>query len=239
MAGHSQFANIKHRKGAQDAKRSKIFTKIQREIISAVKTGGDSTEEFNPRLRLAILKAKGVNMPKDKIEAAIKKATGVDNTDNFEEVRYDCYGPAGVGIIIEALTDNRNRTAGEVRAAVMKYGGNMGETGSLDFIFKRIGVILYTKEDFLFDDIFGKAVELGAENVEEFDEVYEIITHFEDFHKVQEGLTKFFGDPLEANVQYHPLNPTIVPEDKIPSIQKIIELLEDLDDVQNVWSSST
>ena len=136
MAGHSHFANIKHKKGAADAKKSKIFTKIQREIISAIKTAnGEPSEEFNPRLRLAIIKAKGMNMPKEKIDAAIKKATGANDGENFEAMRYDCYGPAGVGIIVEALTDNKNRTAGEIRSLATKCGGNMGETGSLDFIF--------------------------------------------------------------------------------------------------------
>jgi len=235
MAGHSQFANIKHRKGAQDAKRAKIFTKIQREIVSAIKTGGDPSEEFNPRLRLAILKAKSVNMPKDKIDAAIKKATGAGNTENFDEIRYDCYAPGGVGIIVEALTDNKNRTAGEVRAIIIKYNGNMGETGSLDFTFKRLGVILYNKEGINFEKLFEKSVEVGAENVEEFDEVYEITTEFADFHRVQSEISKTFGDPLEASIQYRANSATQVSQEKIDALQKLIDSLEDLDDVQNVW----
>lgn len=235
MAGHSQFANIKHRKGAQDAKRSKLFTKIQREIFSAVRTGGDVNEEFNPRLRLAILKGKSLNMPKDKIEAAIKKATGGDGGENFDQMRYDCYAPAGVGVIIEALTDNKNRTAGEVRAITTKFGGNMGETGSLDFIFQRMGIILYEKKDINFDLLFEKSVEVGADNVEELDDYYEITTQFVDFHRVQSEISKEFGDPVEANIQYHPLAPATIPDDKIEQVQKFIDALEDLDDVQNVW----
>lgn len=237
MAGHSQFANIKHRKGAQDAKRSKLFTKIQREITSSIRYGGDASEEFNPRLRLAILKAKSCNMPKDKIEAAIKKATGVGEGDNFEEIRYDIHAPAGVGIIVEALTDNRNRTAGEVRAITAKFGGNMGETGSLDFAFKRIGVILYQKNDISFDELFEKSAELGVESVEEYDEVFEITTTFADFHKIQADISKMFGNPMEASLQYRSLVSTVIPDDKKTQIENIIDALEDLDDVQNVWSA--
>ena len=235
MAGHSQFANIKHRKGAQDAKRSKIFTKIQMEIFSAVRYGGDANEEFNPRLRLAILKGKSLNMPKDKIEAAIKKAAGGDGSENFEQMRYDCYAPAGVGIVVEALTDSKNRTAGEVRAIAAKFGGSMGETGSLDFTFQRLGVILYNKDGIDFDLLFEKSVELGAENVEDFDEVYEITTQFADFHKIQSDISKEFGEPLEANIEYRAISPVIIPDDKVETVQKFIDALEDLDDVQNVW----
>lgn len=235
MAGHSQFANIKHRKGAQDAKRSKLFTKIQREIFSSVRYGGDANEEFNPRLRLAILKAKSVNMPKDKIDAAIKKAIGAESGDNFEQMRYDCYAPAGVGVVVEALTDSKNRTAGEIRAIASKFGGSMGETGSLDFTFQRLGVILYKKNSIDFDLLFEKSVELGAENVEEFDEVYEIITQFGDFHKIQSDISKQFGEPLEASIEYRAIAPVIVPDDKAETVQKFIDALEDLDDVQNVW----
>lgn len=238
MAGHSQFANIKHRKEAQDAKRSKIFTKIQREITSSIKSGGDTSEEFNPRLRLAILKAKSFNMPKDKIEAAIKKATGADGNNNFEEVRYDIYGPSGIGVIVETLTDNRNRTAGEVRAIASKFGGNMTETGSLDFVFNHIGVILYDKKQYNFDTIFEKSVENGAENVEEYDDIFEIVTSFANFHKIQEALSLEFGQPIEAFVQYRAITNVNLPDDKKEEFQKLIHFLEDLDDVQNVWHSA-
>ncbi len=237
MAGHSHFANIKHKKGAADAKKSKIFTKIQREIISAIKTAnGEPSEEFNPRLRLAIIKAKGMNMPKDKIDAAIKKATGTNDGENFDAMRYDCYGPAGVGIVVEALTDNKNRTAGEIRSLATKCGGNMGETGSLDFIFTRLGVILYNKNGIDFDRLFEKAAEFGADDVEDIEDYFEITTQFENFHKLQTEISKIFGDPIEANIQYRPLTQNEVPEGKIESIQKFIDALEDLDDVQNVWA---
>lgn len=237
MAGHSHAKNIKHRKDAQDAKKAKIFTKIQREIVSSIKSTGEINQEFNPRLRLAILKGRSFNMPKDKIEFAIKKATGEGAGDNFEEIRYDCYGPAGIGIIVETLTDNKNRTAGEIRPIASKYGGNLGETGSLDFIFNRIGVVLYEKNTIKFDDIFEKSVELGAENVEEFDDVYEITTQFADFHKVQSELQHIFGEPIEANIQYRAITKTELPQEKIDAVQKLIDALEDLDDVQNVWSA--
>ena len=237
MAGHSHFANIKHKKGAADAKKSKIFTKIQREIISAIKTAnGEPSEEFNPRLRLAIIKAKGMNMPKEKIDAAIKKATGANDGENFEAMRYDCYGPAGVGIVVEALTDNKNRTAGEIRSLATKCGGNMGETGSLDFIFTRLGVILYNKNGINFDSLFEKAAEFGADDVEEIEDYFEITTQFENFHKLQTDVSKIFGDPIDANIQYRPISHSEVPEGKIESIQKFIDSLEDLDDVQNVWA---
>ena len=237
MAGHSHFANIKHKKGAADAKKSKIFTKIQREIISAIKTAnGEPSEEFNPRLRLAIIKAKGMNMPKEKIDAAIKKATGANDGENFEAMRYDCYGPAGVGIVVEALTDNKNRTAGEIRSLATKCGGNMGETGSLDFIFTRLGVILYNKNGINFDSLFEKAAEFGADDVEEIEDYFEITTQFENFHKLQTDVSKIFGDPIDANIQYRPISHSDVPEGKIESIQKFIDSLEDLDDVQNVWA---
>ena len=235
MAGHSQFANIKHRKESQDSKRSKIFTKIQREITAAIKTGGDKSEEFNPRLRLAIIKAKGVNMPKDKIDAAIKKATGEGMLDNFEAIRYDCYAPNGIPLIIEALTDNKNRTAGEVRAIITKAGGNMGETGSLDFLFQKIGIILYEKSGITFDDIFEKAIDLSAENIEENDNFYEILTKFEDFHKIQVEISSIFGNPVEASIQYRALSKPEITQEKLESVQKLVDALEDLDDVQSVW----
>ena len=238
MAGHSQFANIKHRKEAQDAKRSKIFTKIQREIYSSIKAcGGEANEAFNPRLRLAILKGRSLNMPKDKIDAAIKKATGVGMAENFENIRYDAFAQHGVGIIIEALTDNKNRTAGEVRAIITKHNGNMTETGSLDFTFKHIGVILYAKEGIVFDSLFETAVEIGAENVEEFDECFEITTKFEDFHKVQTGLVEVFKNPLSANIEYRANVPVSLSQEHLESINKFVDALEDLDDVQHVWAS--
>lgn len=238
MAGHSQFANIKHRKEAQDAKRSKIFTKIQREIYSAIKaTGGEINETFNPRLRLAVLKARSLNMPKDKIDAAIKKAMGAGIGESFESIRYDAYAQHGIGIIIEALTDNKNRTAGEIRSIVTKYVGNMTETGSLDFTFQRLGIILYGKTGLTFDRIFEVAVELMADNVEEFDECYEVVTQFENFHKLQTGLVDIFGTPLSANIEYRANAPVQLSHEHYESIQKFVDALEELDDVQHVWIS--
>ncbi len=239
MAGHSKFSNIKHRKGAQDAKRAKVFTKVQREIFSAVKAGGDASEEFNPRLRLAILKAKSVNMPKDKIDSAINKAVGSNSGENFDEMRYDCYGPAGVGVIVETLTDNKNRTAGEIRPLAIKYGGNMGETGSLDFVFAHVGVILYEKNDIDFNILFEKSVDFGAENVEEVDGGYEVTTLFEDFHKVQWEISQMFGSPVLASIQYIPVSYIDLPSDKVEAFHKFIDALEDLDDVQNVWHAQS
>src|SRR5579884_3632902 len=175
MAGHSQFKNIMHRKGAQDAKRAKIFPKILREIITASKTGIPDPAT-NPRLRAAVIKARQENMPRDKIEDAIKRGSGQINTENYEEVRYEGYGPGGVAVIVEALTDNRNRTASEVRAAFTKAGGSLGETGSVGFMFDHVGEIVYPVAAASTDDMLEAAIEAGASDVESDAENHVVIS---------------------------------------------------------------
>ena len=200
MAGHSQFKNIMHRKGAQDKKRAKIFTKIAREITVAAKISDDI--DSNPRLRAAISAGRAQNMPKDNIERAIKKATGAGEGDNYEEVRYEVYGTAGVAVIVEALTDNRNRTASEVRAAFTKSGGNLGETGSVGFMFNRLGEIVYPANVAGADEIFEAALEAGAANVESDDDSHIVDTELEDLNTVREALTEKFGDPESAKMVF-------------------------------------
>ncbi len=195
MAGHSQFANIKHRKGAQDAKKAKLFTKIMREITVSAKTG-QSDPEYNPRLRNALIEARVNNIPKDRIETAIKKVTsGIDN-QNFEEIRYEGYAPDGIAIIVEALTDNRNRTASEVRSIFTKMGGALGETGSVGFMFERVGVIQFLKNVASEEIMFETALEAGASDVESSVDEHVVITAPENFVTVRDALIKKFNDPL-------------------------------------------
>jgi len=235
MAGHSQFKNIMHRKGAQDKKRAKIFTKIAREITVAAKISDDI--DSNPRLRAAISAGRAQNMPKDNIERAIKKATGAGEGDNYEEVRYEGYGTAGVAVIVEALTDNRNRTASEVRAAFTKSGGNLGETGSVGFMFSRLGEIVYPANVAGADEIFEAALEAGAANVESDDDSHIVDTELEDLNTVREALTEKFGDPESAKMVFRAVTEADVTIDQAQSIMKLVDVLEDNDDVQNVWTN--
>ncbi|MBV17770.1 YebC/PmpR family DNA-binding transcriptional regulator [Thalassospira sp. GB04J01] len=235
MAGHSQFKNIMHRKGAQDKKRAKIFTKIAREITVAAKISDDI--DSNPRLRAAISAGRAQNMPKDNIERAIKKATGAGEGDNYEEVRYEGYGTAGVAVIVEALTDNRNRTASEVRAAFTKSGGNLGETGSVGFMFNRLGEIVYPASVAGADEIFEAALEAGAANVESDDDSHIVDTELEDLNTVREALTEKFGDPESAKMVFRAVTEADVTIDQAQSIMKLVDVLEDNDDVQNVWTN--
>jgi YebC/PmpR family DNA-binding regulatory protein len=236
MAGHSQFKNIMHRKGAQDAKRAKKFAKITREIIVSAKAGLPDPN-FNPRLRAALAAARGANMPKDNIDRAIKKALGGEDMSNFEEVRYEGYGPAGTAVIVECLTDNRNRTASEVRSYFTKHGGNMGETGSVGFMFERIGYITFsTSHDF--DKTFESAVEAGADNVETVEDAHEVTCSMDSFAAVRDGLIEKMGDPLEAKVIWRPINTNPLDEDAAKTLMKLIDVLEDNDDVQNVYTNA-
>ncbi len=235
MAGHSQFKNIMHRKGAQDKKRAKIFTKLAREITVSAKISDDINS--NPRLRAAIAAARGQNMPKDNIDRAIKKALGAGEGENFEEVRYEGYGTAGVAVIVEALTDNRNRTASEVRAAFTKHGGNLGETGSVGFMFNRIGEIVYPADKGDADTVFEAALEAGAANVESDEENHVIETEIEDLNAVREALTETFGDPESAKLVFRPTTSAEISVDQAQSIMKLVDVLEDNDDVQNVWTN--
>ncbi len=232
MAGHSQFKNIMHRKGRQDAKRAKIFTKLAREITVAAKIGGPDPS-MNARLRSAVTAARQQNMPKDNIERSIKKASG-DEDANFEEVRYEGYGPGGIAVIVEALTDNRNRTASEVRAAFTKHGGNLGETGSVSFMFERVGLINYPAETASADDMFEAALEAGAQDVESTSNGHEITCDPDDFSDVREALVEQFGDPENGGLDWKPQNNVPVDEDSAGTLIKMLDVLEDNDDVQRV-----
>jgi YebC/PmpR family DNA-binding regulatory protein len=235
MAGHSQFKNIMYRKGAQDAKRAKVFTKIIRELTTSARINPDP--EANPRLRQAIIAARGANMPKDTMERAIKRGAGGEDTADYVEVRYEGYGPAGVAVIVEALTDNRNRTAAEVRAAFTKYGGNLGETNSVSFMFNRIGIIRYPKDKISFETLFDASLEAGAQNIEETDKGYEIESTLEDFSTVRDALFSKFGDPEGTELIWKPQTTTPVDEEKAASLMKLIDILEDNDDVQSVFAN--
>ncbi len=233
MAGHSQFKNIMYRKGAQDARRAKVFTKIIRELTVAAKTGLPDPAA-NPRLRAAMIAARDANMPKDTMERAIKRGAGGGDDTAYEEVRYEGYGPGGVALIIEALTDNRNRTAGEIRTALTKHGGNLGETNSVSFMFERKGVIVYPAKAASADAMFEAALDAGADNVESDGDGHEVTTAPEDFSAVRDALEAKFGAAREAKLQWRPLNTVPVEGDAADSLLKLIDVLEDNDDVQLV-----
>lgn len=236
MAGHSQFKNIMRRKGAQDAKKGKILTKVGREIISACKTGS-ADPASNPRLRAAIQWAREENMTRDRIEAAIKRGSGNIEADNFEPMRYEGYGAGGVAVIIQALTDNRNRTVPEVRSIFSKFGGAMGETGSVSFMFDYIGRITYPLTIATADGMLETAIDVGAENCET-DETHHIITcTLEQFTHVRDGLEKRFGTPESAKMIWQPKNTIVVDEEQAQSLLKMIDAFEDNDDVQEVFSN--
>jgi YebC/PmpR family DNA-binding regulatory protein len=235
MAGHSQFKNIMHRKGRQDAVRSKIFSKLAREITVAAKSGMPDPA-MNPRLRLAINNAKAQSMPKDNIERAIKKAQGGDG-DNYEEVRYEGYGPGGVAVIVEALTDNRNRTASNVRAIFSKAGGAMGETGSVAFMFDRVGEIYYPAKVGDADTVMEAAIEAGAEDVQSDEEGHTIYCAFEDIGEVSTALEAALGEAESVKAVFKPQTNTPVDADKGASLMRMIDNLDDDDDVQNVYAN--
>lgn len=239
MAGHSQFANIKHRKGAQDAKRSKLFTKLRKEIIVAARSGSPSPE-FNPRLRAAIASAKAENLPKDRIEAAIKSAQGSAADDSYEEVTYEGYGPGGTAIIVQALSNNRNRTAGELRHIFSRYGGKLGERGCITYLFDHVGLIVYSAHQVQsFDAIFEESTTLGAIDLEEHgeneDKVFNVICSVEDFGKIRDGLYEKFSDGVAARLSWRPKQRVKTSsEDAHNKLVSFLEDLEDNDDVQYV-----
>ncbi|MRG55051.1 DNA-binding regulatory protein, YebC/PmpR family [Phyllobacterium sp. YR620] len=235
MAGHSQFKNIMHRKGRQDAVRSKIFSKLGREITVAAKQGlPDPT--MNPRLRLAVQNARAQSMPKDNIERAIKKAAGGEG-DNYEEVRYEGYGPGGVAVIVEALTDNRNRTASNVRAAFTKAGGAMGETGSVGFMFNRVGEITYKPEAGSADKVMEAAIEAGADDVSSDEDGHVILCAFEDIGEVSKALESALGEAESVKAIWKPQTMAPVDEEKAQSVLRLLATLDDDDDVQNVYAN--
>jgi YebC/PmpR family DNA-binding regulatory protein len=236
MAGHSQFKNIMHRKGAQDAKRGRIFAKLIREITVSARQGLPDPA-FNPRLRAAVAAARQANMSRDTIERAIKKAAGAGGGEDYVEVRYEGYGPAGVAVIVEALTDNRNRTASDVRSAFAKYGGALGETNSVSFLFSRLGVIRYPASVASEDAMLEAAIEAGAENVESTAEAHEVTTAIEDFFAVRDALEARFGEPEEAKLDWRASTTVALDEDRAAAMMKLLDVLEDNDDVQNVYAN--
>lgn len=234
MSGHSKWATTKHQKGIADAKRSKIFTKIQREIAVAVKLG-DPNPDFNPRLRNAIILAKSENMPKDKIEAAIKRASTAGEGDNYEEVRYEGYAPGSVALIVETLTDNRNRTVSNIRSYFTKSGGALAESGSVSYLFDRVGMIGYEGSKISEEEMLELAIDAGADNVESSPEWHEIITEPSNFASVRDIIMAKLGDPNEAKITWKPQNTVIVDDaEKADKLLKLIEKLEDDDDIQQV-----
>ncbi|MDB5551829.1 MAG: hypothetical protein JWL86_1813 [Rhizobium sp.] len=235
MAGHSQFKNIMHKKGKQDAIRSKLFSKFAREITVAAKMGMPDPN-MNPRLRLAIQVARGENMPKDNIERAIKKAIGGD-AENYDEVRYEGYAPGGVAVIIEALTDNRNRTAGEVRSYFTKAGGALAETGAVSFMFDRVGEIEFDAKVASEDAMMEAAIEAGADDAVSNADGHMVTTSMESFAEVSKALEAKFGEPRKAKLVWRPQNTISVDDETGEKILRLIGSLEDNDDVQNVYAN--
>ena len=235
MAGHSKFKNIMYRKGAQDKKRSAAFSKLSREITVAAKAGLPDPAA-NARLRSAIIAARAQSMPNDNIQRAIAKASGADG-DNYEEMRYEGYGPGGVAIIVEALTDNRNRTATNVRTAFSKNGGNLGTAGSVSHGFDRLGLISYPAKAGDADTVFEAALEAGAEDVESSDEGHEIWTSIENLHPVAKALEAVLGEPEGVKLAWKPQTLVTVNEGDAANIMKMIDTLDDDDDVQTVWGN--
>lgn len=234
MAGHSKFKNIQHRKGAQDKKRAKIFTKLVREIITAAKSG-QPDPHHNPRLRSALVAARAQNLPKDRIDKAISQATDPGNQDNYTEIRYEGYAPGGIAIIVETLTDNRNRTASEVRSSFTKYGGNLGETGSVNFMFDHLGFIQYPAAIASADDVLEAAIEAGAMDVESDDMYHVIYTEIEAFSEAVDVLSAKYGAPEESYIGWKPQNLVVIDDkDRAEKLLKLVEMLEDNDDVQRV-----
>jgi YebC/PmpR family DNA-binding regulatory protein len=235
MAGHSQFKNIMHRKGRQDAMKSKMFSKLAREITVAAKIGMPDPD-MNPRLRLAIQAAKAQSMPKDNIQRAINKAAGGD-AENYDEVRYEGYGPGGVALIVEALTDNRNRSASNVRAAFTKAGGALGETGSVSFMWDRVGEIYYPASAADADKVMEAAIEAGADDVQSDEEGHTIYCGFGAVGDVSKALEAALGEPESVKIIWKPKNSVPVDEERAQSLMKLVGTLEDDDDVQNVYAN--
>jgi YebC/PmpR family DNA-binding regulatory protein len=235
MAGHSQFKNIMHRKGRQDKVRSKLFGKLAREITVSAKLGLPDPA-FNPRLRAAIVAARAENMPKDNIERAIKKASGND-AENYDEIRYEGYGPGGVAVIVEALTDNHNRTAGEVRATFTKNGGNLATTGAVYFMFNHLGVVEYDAKAASADQMLDAAIEAGADDVTSNEDGHQIFTTSDNLHDVAKALEAKFGEPRKSGMLWKPQNTVALDDEAGEKMLKLIELLDDNDDVQNVYAN--
>jgi YebC/PmpR family DNA-binding regulatory protein len=236
MSGHSKWATIKRKKGALDAKRGKIFTKIIREIATAARLGGGDPAA-NPRLRLVIDKARAVNMPKDNIERAIKKGAGGDEGSSYEQVTYEGYGPGGVAVLVEALTDNRNRTAGEVRHAFTRFGGNLGQSGSVSHLFQRMGLVEFERGAVDLDALLEAGLEAGAEDVVEGDSAIEVVADPKHFESVRDALAAKGFQPANAQITMRPSTIVQLTGAQAKSMLDLAETLEDLDDVQEMYSN--
>ena len=234
MAGHSKFKNIMHRKGAQDKKRAKIFGRLIKELTVAAR--GSTDPDSNPRLRTALAAARAANMPKDNIERVLKRAE-VGEGENYDEIRYEGYGPGGTALIVETMTDNRNRTASEVRAAFNKYGGSLGETGSVSFMFDRVGQVIYPADVADSDTMFEAALHAGVDNVESDENGHELTCASDDLNAVREALELVFGAPAESGLVWKPQNLIPVDEVQAATLLKLLDVLEDNDDVQTVSSN--
>ena len=237
MAGHSKWANIRHRKGAQDAKRGKIFTKLIKEITVSVKTGGGPDPDMNPRLRAAIQNAKGQNMPKDTIERAVAKASGAGGED-YKEITYEGYGPDGIAVFVECATDNHTRTVANVRMFFNKFNGSLGQNGCLQFIFDRKGVFLLEKSGFDEEELQLELIEVGAEDFETDDEFMTVYTDMSDFGGVQKKLQELKIEPKEAGLQRVPTVTKEIGDKSLSTFMKLLDGLEDLDDVQKVYHNA-
>jgi YebC/PmpR family DNA-binding regulatory protein len=235
MAGHSKFKNIQFRKGAQDKKRAKLFSKFAREITAAAKMGMPDPA-MNPRLRGAIQAARAQNMPKDNIERAIKKSEEAGGA-TYEEVRYEGFGPGGVGVIVEALTDNRNRTASEVRSIFTKFGGNLGETGAVSFMFEKVGAIEFAPDKASADAMLDAAIEAGANDVDSSEEAHVLYCDPDFLHQVVKALEGRFGEPRGVRILWLPKNGVPIDEEAAQKVLRMIDALEDSDDVQNVYAN--
>ena len=237
MAGHSKFKNIQHRKGAQDKKRAKIFTKVVREIITAAKIGQPEPSN-NPRLRAAITSARTHNLPKERIERAIASASEADNNENYIEIRYEGFAPGGIAIIVEALTDNKNRTASDVRSAFTKFGGNLGETGGVSFMFDHVGIIQYPAKIASPDSMLDTAIIAGARDVESNDMEHIIYTDIDNFSESEGFIIDKYGPPEESHIGWKPKEVIMIEDkDKAEKLLKLIDLLEESDDVQRVFGN--
>lgn len=236
MAGHSKWANIKHRKGRQDAARGKVFTKIARQLTVSAKEGG-TDPEYNATLKTAIEKAKAANMPNDNIKRAIQKGAGGADGVNYEEIRYEGYGPNGVAVIVECLTDNKNRTVADIKYYFDKNGGNLGTTGSVAFMFDRKGILLVDRETFGMDEeeMMMMALEAGAEDFEASDEFFEITTDPNDFSAVRDALSEANIPFVKAELTFIPQMQTSIPEESYKNMNRMLDMMEDNDDIQNVY----
>ena len=234
MAGHSKFKNIMHRKGAQDKKRAKVFGRLIKELTVAARSSVDP--DSNPRLRTALAAARAANMPKDNIERVLRRAEGGEG-ENYDEIRYEGYGPGGTALIVETMTDNRNRTASEVRAAFNKYGGSLGETGSVSFMFDRVGQVIYLADVADSDTMFEAALDAGVDNVESDESGHEVTCAPDDFNAVCEALEAVFGAPEESGLVWKPQNLIPVDEAQAATLLKLLDVLDDNDDVQTVSSN--